>query len=164
MALGRFRWERYRRLRVSPYKTPLDVYNEKTSDCAQPITSAMQRGIDYEAEALEVFQRERKMFSSWLYTPILCEHDETPLCKASLDGYCKENKSLVEIKVPGLKVLEMARYKQIPIHYEYQIQWQLYVSGCNVGYYFVYHPESLTSYTIPVYPNDDLIDKMITPS
>jgi putative phage-type endonuclease len=146
---------------VNPYKTPLDVYNEKVNGTSQNMTPAMLRGVNYESEALEVFKRERRQFSSWDYIPIICEHDDCGAWRASLDGYCKKNNSLVEIKIPGLKTLDMASYGQIPLYYQYQIQWQLFVSNCSFAYYFVYHPESLTSYTIAIYPDANLIEQML---
>lgn len=146
---------------VSPFKTSLDVYNDKVNGHQQPMNAAMQRGVDYEEEALKVFMRSQNNPFRNYYQPILCERDDRSYFKASLDGYCKENNSIVEIKVPGLKTLEMARYNQIPLHYEYQIQWQLYVSDTELAYYFVYHPESLTSYTLEIYKSDSFIDKMV---
>lgn len=141
---------------VCPYKSPLDIYNDKKGLSKNRRNSAMQRGIDYEDEARNVFVRSRvSQRSSW--DPVNVEHEET-VFKASLDGYDPYTNCILEIKIPNRKVLDMARYGQVPIHYLYQIQWQLYVTGCPKCFYFCYNPDTLESYCVEVYPDQAIRD------
>lgn len=139
---------------VCPYKTALDIYNDKMGLSSPRINNSMKRGTAVEPEARRVFNRGFQRN----FEPILCEHSEGNHYRASLDGYNAFTHQLVEIKVPSRAVLDMARYGQVPIHYLYQIQWQLFVSGAVKGYFFCYNPESLESYTVDIYPDDEMID------
>lgn len=142
---------------VCPYKSALDIYNDKKGLSQRKTNSSMQRGIQYEAEARRVFNRGFEH----PFEPILCEDEEFPIFRASLDGYCTFTRQLVEIKIPKREVLDMARYGQVPIHYLYQMQWQLMITGACKGYFFCYNPESLESYIVDVYPDDNLIVNLI---
>lgn len=142
---------------IDPYKTALDVYNDKKGLSKPRRNSAMQRGIDYEDEARRVFNRVREH----PFEPMLFEHEEYDWMKASLDGYCSFTRMLLEVKIPKRDVLDMARYGQVPIHYLYQMQWQLYVSGAVKGYFFAYNPDTLESYVVEVYPDDELLYKIL---
>jgi putative phage-type endonuclease len=142
---------------VCPYKTAFDIYNDKLGMSVNRRNGAMQRGIDFEDEARNVFAINK----SGLWKPINIEKDGEPVFKASLDGYSPYSNCILEIKVPSRKVMDMARYGQIPAHYLYQIQWQLFVSDCPKAYYFTYSPDSLESHTVEVYPDADLIEKIL---
>jgi putative phage-type endonuclease len=140
---------------VCPYKTALDIYNDKKGLSKDRRNSAMQRGIDFEDEARKIFIRDREN-KDWF--PLNVERPGTPEFKASLDGYNPFTNCILEIKVPNRKVLDMARYGQLPIHYLYQVQWQLFVTGCPKAYYFCYNPDTFESYTVEVYPDQEIID------
>lgn len=146
---------------VCPKKSAVDVYNEKKGLTTTKMNPAMQRGIDYEDEARNVFCKSSSSISQSNYLSITIEHDDEPFFIASLDGYNNFTRCVLEIKIPARKVLNMAALEQIPLHYLYQIQWQLYVAGSPKGYYFCYNPDTLESYTIDVYPNESIREKMV---
>lgn len=143
---------------VCPYKTALDIYNDKKGLSKDRRNSSMQRGIDFEDEARKVFER---MHPNHCWTPMNVEHGDVLAYKASLDGYNIYSQTILEIKIPNRKVLDMARFGQLPIHYLYQVQWQLYVTGCPKCFYFCYNPDTLESYTVEVFPDDSIIDILI---
>jgi putative phage-type endonuclease len=144
---------------VCPYKSALDIYNDKKGLSKDRRNSAMQRGIDYEDEARKVFSHDRE---NQFWHPFNVERTGMEEFKASLDGYNLFTNTILEIKVPNRKVLDMARYGQLPIHYLYQVQWQLFVTGCLKAYYFCYNPDTLESYTVEVYPDEALIDLILS--
>lgn len=147
---------------VCPYKTAKDIYDDKMGKVSKKRNSAMQRGVDYEDEARTVFMRMRENEGGeGKYVPLNIEHDDNPMFKASLDGYNSFNRCIVEIKIPSRKVLDQASFGQVPANYLLQIQWQLYVSGSPKAYYFCYNPESLEAYGVDVYPDSDMIDKIL---
>lgn len=137
---------------VCPYKSALDIYNDKKGLSSPRINNSMKRGTAVEPEARRVFNRGR----DWAFEPMLCESDNESIYRASLDGYTHFSRQILEIKIPKREVLDMARYGQIPIHYLYQIQWQLFVTEAVKAHYFCYNPESLESYTVEVYPDEKI--------
>ena len=143
---------------VCPYKTASDIYKLKTEEPQEDVRNFwMQRGVDSEPEARRFFEH---LQNDRPYPPLTIQHDDFSYFKASLDGYCEQDDSIVEIKVPGSKVLKMAEEGRIPIHYLYQIQWQLMVSRCRWAFYFVYHPETMEYYQIKVMPDKKLFEEM----
>lgn len=142
---------------VCPYRSALDVYNDKMGFKEQKQNANMARGSQYEDEARRVFNRNRVT----PFVPIICESDKHSYFRASLDGYDQFTRYILEIKIPNRKVLDMARYDQIPIHYLYQIQWQLMVTDSPVAFYFCYNPDTLESYTVDVFPDEEIINTLI---
>ncbi len=143
---------------ICPYRTAADVYLDKIGQGKNEKNAWMQRGIHYEDEARQVFTRSHPC-DNW--GPLNIEHADNPLFKASLDGYSTLSQSILEIKVPGRKTLDMARYGQIPMHYLIQMQWQMYVADKWKAYYFCYCPDTLESYTVEVFPDAELREKML---
>lgn len=120
----------------SPYKTAADVYYEKCGLSEQFQTAAMKRGKEKEAEALALcnilFVNRIESFTACCWI-----HDDFSFCRASLDGY--SNGELIEIKIPSSKKSKEEAINEIlPEQYLYQIQWQLFVTGAEIGWYFVY--------------------------
>jgi len=117
----------------------------------------MARGLHFEDEARNVFAINRA--GNW--NPLNIEQWEGSIFRASLDGYNSYTNCILEIKIPNRKVLDMARFGQLPINYLYQVQWQLFASGCPKAFYFCYNPDTLESYTVEVYPDEAIWDVMI---
>lgn len=167
---GTYEWHEWRRkgigasdipaiMGVCPYKTELDIYNDKLGLSIERRSTAMQRGVEYESEARHIFCKSQP--GNPRYEPLLIEHDDIPFYRASLDGYNSFNRTILEIKVPGRKTMNQAAIGFIPINYQYQIQWQLFVSASPKAYYFCYDPDTLEAYTIEVYPDDEVIEKIL---
>ncbi len=117
---------------VNPWKTPLQLYKEKTSDISNTYTNErMQRGLDLEVEARELFiiqtgieVQPKVIVKDWLM--------------ASLDGMSECGNYVVEIKCPGEKDHALALKGKVPDHYYPQLQHQMYVCDVNEMYYFSY--------------------------
>jgi putative phage-type endonuclease len=139
----------------SPFKTPLDVYYEKSCiGKTKDMTAAMCRGKMYEEEARLKFSK--KMREEFL--PCCCEMEDKPYFIASLDGYSKEGNAILEIKIPGRKVLELAKQVKIPEQYEIQMQWQMMVANVCYAYFCCYAPETGELYVVEIMEDPDLQD------
>lgn len=142
----------------SPWKTPLQLYEEKTgATLPYASTPAMDRGTHFEPEARAWVNHKLNMD----FEPLCAEHDFSPYAKASLDGWHEETKTLLEIKVPGEAVLMQAKEGKIPAYYMMQVQWQFFVTGAERGYYCAYDPDDQKGYIIPVEADYELIADMM---
>ena len=130
-------WEEWRRgglgasdaaaiLGVSPFKTPLRLWQEMTGAVAREEASfAMRRG-----------QRLEPMIRRWYESrvghpmpPLCCEHRDHPWLKASLDGYDICDGHILEIKAPNQVAHAQALAGTVPPYYYPQLQHQLAVTG-----------------------------------
>lgn len=116
---------------VNPWKTPLDLWNDKTgrTDATEPNTK-MQFGLLAEPILREMFEKE---------TGISCRSDHKirihkykPMIRCSLDAITKGTMQPVEFKTTS--DLVMQRYEDIPLYMEYQLQHQMSVTGANRGF------------------------------
>lgn len=138
---------------VNPYKTALDIYNDKAGFGKEIFDSpSMQRGRDYETEALNKYSLD----TNKIFAP-LCVQDG--IFRASLDGYCDEG-ILIEIKIPLEKNFE-SQVKNPPVHYLYQIQWQMMIVGIHVGTLVFYNPEDKCYETVDIGRDPELQAAMI---
>lgn len=141
---------------VSPFGTALTVYNEKAG-LSEPAyqSAAMSLGVACEPRALELFNGSRFNFK-----PTCFESTEYPFFKASLDGY--DAGTMVEIKTPGKKDLQLARDGVIPDYYKAQMQWQLFVAECPIGWYVCYDHERDEIVEIPIQADSESASLMKT--
>lgn len=117
-------------LGVSPWKTKRQLYDEKVGFAPPPIiTDRMQRGIDLEPIARELF---------CIQTGIEVEPDVVvkEWAMASLDGISKCRKHIVEIKCPGEKQHSIALSGKVPDYYYAQMQHQMWVCDVDEMWYF----------------------------
>ncbi len=143
-------------LGISPWKTPYELWLEKLGYGKETeINAAMQRGIDLEDHARELFEElvGVKVF------PALVESDELPWAAASLDGISEDKKTLVEIKVTGDATHEQARVGLIRPNYFAQMQKQMYVTGLEKAYYFSFN--GLEGFERLIWRDDNFIKNMI---
>lgn len=139
-----------------PFKSAIDVYKEKLGGEGQVVNKWMQRGKDNEVDA-----RVRFCHSTGKeFDPLTICHDDNERFIASLDGYCRSTKEVLEIKTPGRKTADMAAKGQIPAHYLMQIQWQLFVSGADRAYYFCDSPDTFEEYTVEVTPCSQMQNRL----
>lgn len=141
---------------VSPWKHSYILWREKLdmSD-NRTLTRAMQRGIDLELDARKAFEQEKGI----AMPPRVIQSIEKPWMISSLDGYNFDRKEILEIKCPGSKCLKMAKNKEIPIYYIYQMQHQLYMTGFDRCYYYCYDGEK--GITIEVLPDQSIIKSIV---
>jgi putative phage-type endonuclease len=107
----------------SPYMTRFQLWQVKTN--TKVITQenmAIDRGNHWEPIA-----RARYEISTGIeFEPQLFEKD---FMLASLDGWNEEQKIILEIKVPGKEVFEMAKKGKVHPMYVWQLEHQLHVTG-----------------------------------
>ncbi len=127
-------------LGVSPYKKADDVFREMVYGHQPFINKAMQHGTNTEQEALDYFNKIIPHYDSD-FLPCVLVSDEYDFMMASLDGMNHAKTTVLEIKCPGDSVYNQCEKGKVPIHWEYQIQHQLAVSGLDLAILFVYQDE-----------------------
>lgn len=145
-------------LGLSPWKTPYQLWLEKTGIESAPYTEtfATERG-----KALEDIARQHYLVDSGIDTyPKIFKSDEHHFLFASLDGYSVHHKLVLEIKCPLNKEdHELAAQGKIPEKYAYQVQQQLYCSGAKLAHYYSF--DGVTGHTVYVHRNEQMIEKLI---
>lgn len=118
---------------VSPWKTPYQLWQEKTLWVTDDICSyAMERGKNMEELARRTYETEKGM----LFFPKVVISDEHDWLIASMDGLSADGHHGVEIKCPGKSAHEMAKNGKVPDYYYPQLQHQMYVCNLNsIDYY-----------------------------
>jgi putative phage-type endonuclease len=112
---------------VSPFQTPLQLWEEIMLNEAKPQNQAMRRGSSLEPAAREWLNHAYNT----TYAPAVLQSIEHPEIIASLDGYIETQAEplILEIKCPGIEAHEIAVSGQIPGYYYPQLQHQMFVSG-----------------------------------
>jgi putative phage-type endonuclease len=134
-------------LRISPYKTRRQLWEEKVGITPQVDISKMphvKRGIDAEPIARAKIEN---ILGVKYTTPVLI-HPKYEWAVSSLDGLCDTH--TLEIKTMGKAGHEAAAKGEIPDYYECQIQWGLLISGKPYGVFASYRPEDDTLHMIEV--------------
>lgn len=154
---------------VSPWKTPLELYEEKihpqTYDGAQQekensFITRMGNSMEPRIRALFEFKMGQD------FRPSLLEMEQFPFLRASLDGASDCRTLICEIKLMGKKDWESST---VPEKYIYQVQHQLMVSRAEKCFFVKYlyekggnadiNPEKMR--IIPVVPDQQLIGTML---
>lgn len=124
----------------NPFKSEIELWEEKLKmRPGSKLNDAMKRGHDLEPVAREIACKELGLD----FTPIVYESDEHYWAAASLDGYCEDNKIILEIKCPKEKTHLETFDQIIPMYYQDQIQWQFLTTKAKLCYYFSYRPECI---------------------
>lgn len=139
---GSKEWLAYRKLKVmaseapivmglSKYETPYKLWQRKLGLIEdKEKTPAMQRGIDLEPIARDLFNMENQSN----FQPIVAECSDNEFLAASLDGY--ENGEVLEIKCNGEKNHTLALQGVVPPDHYCQMQVQMFVTDSLKGYYY----------------------------
>lgn len=149
-------------LGLSPYETPLQLYNKILSGEETPDNERMAHGRNTEAEA-----------RGWLshhcecgYKPACMESIQYPWLACSLDAWdincvdgiqCKA----AEIKCPTSDKGYIYSLSEIPGHYYAQVQHQLTVSGLDKMIFLTYRKSDQSGCILEVKRDDLFIEKMI---
>lgn len=120
-------------LEISPFATPLKLWQQKLGLIINEKSYMMQRGHDLEDEArIKFSQLKLKKFS-----PKVGVHPEYHWLMASFDGV-SEDGEILEIKCPGKEAHLSAVNGIIPEYYMPQLQHQMIVAGVKSAYYYSY--------------------------
>lgn len=115
---------------ASHWKTKIQLYYEKKSNTPPaPANDRMQRGIDLEPIARDLFTIKTGIHVE----PKVVVKD---WAMASLDGISACGNYLVEIKCPGEKDHAFAVSGKVPDHYYPQLQHQMWICDLEQMYYF----------------------------
>ncbi len=115
---------------ASHWKTKVQLYHEKKSNTPPaPANDRMQRGIDLEPIARDLFTIKTGIHVE----PKVVVKD---WAMASLDGISACGNYLVEIKCPGERDHAVAVSGKVPDHYYPQLQHQMWICGLDQMYYF----------------------------
>lgn len=146
-------------LGVNPYKSKLDVYNDKKGlSSQQPQNAAMQRGTDLEDEVLQ----EMREWSTFNYQSDVCgEHDEFDFIKFSFDGYDLDNRELLEIKVPTARNFDRYLREDIPLYYQYQVQWGIKTCEGSKAILSAKSPERNLTHPIRIYRDEKMVNEAV---
>lgn len=109
-------------MRVSPWKTPFQLWEEKVGlSGPQETNRAMAYGNAMEEPARQAYER----YTNNLVMPEVIFHPEHKFMMASLDGLSINGDIILEIKNPGREDHEKAENGEIPDKYWPQLQHQL---------------------------------------
>lgn len=110
---------------VDPYKTALQLWEEKKGHKKSYTTKAMQRGHDLEPVARELIEKSHVAN----YKPIVIQSEDKDFMIASLDGYDIKSDRMIEIKCPKEETFDsIAQSGCIPPHWIYQMNHQMFVA------------------------------------
>ncbi len=128
----------------SPYETPFGLWQRIHGLKPEPeVTPAMQRGLDLEPIALQ--KLNSLINTNMKPAVILSQEEECEWAMCSLDGAqfykCGIITYAAEIKCPNAEDHELAKQGKIPKKYKAQVQWQLFVTGLQMLYYFSFDGE-----------------------
>lgn len=139
-------------MKLDPWRTPMNLFDEKLGLVVPRETEAMRRGKDLEPLAREEFEK----VTGIKVTPQVLFHPEIKYMMASMDGVSEDGKQAVEIKCPGDAVYRLAVQGKIPENYNAQLQHQMAVMGLQCMFYFCF--DGGGGIIIEIERNNDMID------
>lgn len=159
-------WEQFRQqkigasdapiiMEVSPWKTPFQLWLEKTGQSTASQNQHMMRGHALEETARTAFERTTNL----IVFPRVVQSREHEWMIASLDGIDMDGKILVEIKCAGEADHVLAKQGKIPEKYYPQLQHQLAVTEISKGYYYSF--DGSEGVIVEVDHNPEYINKLI---
>lgn len=150
---------------VSPWKTPFQLWEEKTGRAVEEIKSTFitDRGNELEPVARARYELEMDIEMQ----PALCQHSEYEWLRASMDGRNPEKKRGLEIKFVGENDFKLAKEQGVVPHkYFPQIQHQFLVTGDEQIDFYGYSVEKGAenhhgkSVIVPTFPDFEYIKKL----
>lgn len=142
-------------MKVDPYRTPLDVFFDKTSGGTDiPDNAHMQRGRKLEAlvadEYLIRHPEDSLSKTGMLVHPVhkwmIGNPDRIITSPSSTYG----GKGVLEIKTPARPAFELIRLKGVPARYLLQMQHYLALTGYNWGVFAIFNADAWELMLIPV--------------
>lgn len=133
----------------NPYKTKLQLFNEKCGyDNSSKLNEAMKHGIRNEEEARKAVNKALSLNLE----DICVEDDEKPFIRASLDGWDKNKKILVELKCPVADetIAKAAIEEEIHQYWYDQVLWQASITNPVRAYCAVWNWREKNTYLIEI--------------
>lgn len=146
----------------SPWTSPFELWLDKTGLYPRPPANefqvaAMKRGNELEPIARTMFEAQMGL----QYPSVSTHHEQYEFLRASFDGYCESDNSILEIKCPGKVDHEKALKGRVPKKYIDQMQQQLLISGARIAYYFSWDGKSNKGITIEVKPDNERHNRLL---
>jgi len=138
-------------LKIDPWKSPYNLFEEKLGLIVPRETEAMRRGKEMESYAREEFEK----VTGIKMTPQVMFHPEVKYMMASMDGVSEDGRQALEIKCPGEATYKLAIAGKVPEHYNAQLQHQMAVMGLQVIFYFCF--DGSTDIVLEIERNKDYI-------
>lgn len=134
---------------VSPWQTPLQLWEQRTGRTQPVINAAMARGTQLEPLAREAYE---KLTGVVMQPVVLVDGDYS----ASLDGMTFDGGLALEIKCP-VKGKTSTLWRdvadgRVPDHYRWQMEHQLMVSGAAAAHLFVFDGDTGDGKLLEVVP------------
>ncbi|MBS0585736.1 MAG: YqaJ viral recombinase family protein [Verrucomicrobia bacterium] len=159
-------WEQFRQqkigasdapiiMEISPWKTPFQLWLEKTGQSTSAQNHHMMRGHNLEKTARAVFENTTNL----IVFPRVVQSVEHEWMIASLDGIDMDGKIIVEIKCAGEVDHALAKQGKMPEKYYPQLQHQLAVTGLSKGYYYSF--DGTEGVIVEVEKNHEYITKLV---
>jgi len=143
----------------NPYSTPRKVWSDKCG-YSEPmfLSDAMKHGIETEPKARQWLNEHE----GWNLKEVCCEDEDTPIYKASLDGWDERLGVLVEIKCPvNTDTIDAAREAQALHTYWYdQVQWQMMICEAQKAYVAIWDHRVQGCILLEQWPDKKLWEKM----
>ncbi len=146
-------------MKISPWQTPYQLWENKLFGKDKEQTSAMKRGSYYEEEARGAFEKEMNLS----VMPKVIVSSEREWQMASLDGVTFDGTVFTEIKVPTNKdAHELAKKGVIADHYNVQMQHQFSTDkSLQHGFFCSYWADTKEVAIVEIRKDDSLIDQML---
>lgn len=151
---------------LSPWRTPRQLFEEKTTETLSVPTYPMKWGREWEGTALSIFQESTGFKVDSGSDECFVWSKERPWQFATFDGLL-DNGSFVEVKCPlSIKNHQMAVNGNIPEMYLVQMQHQFCLRDCEKAYYCSLFIDKKNGYQediriLEVYRDEDYIQKII---
>jgi putative phage-type endonuclease len=140
---------------VSPWMSPLKLYEQKVYGIECPDNQYMARGRELEPVALMCFE---EMFELTMFSMVIV-HELYYWMSASMDGMTIEKDKAVEIKCAGKRDHFMAANGIVPEKYIPQLQHQMEV--CQLGEINYFSFDGKQGVNIIVERDQNYIDKLL---
>jgi len=146
---------------VNPYQSRNQLLKEFVTGETKAINDFTQRifseGHEWESVVLERINSDLEN----KYIPTVIQYDQDSLFFASLDGLHEITKMILEIKsTDSEKIWDEVNSGIVSTHFNFQIQWQLFVSGYNDAILAVVKKDTGSVRMISVHRDQSLIDKI----
>lgn len=144
-------------LGISPFASRDRLIQERLGLVKREETYAMRKGSADEKGVLHRVEDKLRL----LLAPMCVEHNNVRWGRASLDGANLERRILAEIKVPNANVHQAALENLVPDYYMVQVQYQLWVTDFDLGYFCTSsenkHFADRAPTTVPVLPDPEML-------
>ncbi len=139
---------------MNPYRSPLELWEEKVLGWEQEKNQAMTDGQIMEPIARAAYEK----LVGFLVVPMVAEHDTIPYLSASFDGLTVNLTHAVEIKC-GKGSHRSAMTGQIPAYYQCQLQHQMMIADLSMIDYYSF--DGKEGILIEVVRDNSLISEML---